>query len=88
MNNELINVKNEEGEKITITSMDLCKLINILRKEEKGEGAKELLHNTLMRSIRNEIELLYNAGISPYNFVQSTYINDRGKVCPCYILMV
>ena len=66
--------------------MDLCKLINILRKEEKGEGAIELLHNTLMRSIRNEIELLYNAGISPYNFVQSTYINDRGKVYPCYVL--
>ena len=86
MNNELKQLIKQEGEKMTITSVDLCKLINILRKEEKGEEAKELLHNTLMRSIRNEIELLYNAGISLYNFVQSTYINDRGKVCPCYIL--
>ena len=86
MNNELKQLIKQEGEKITITSVDLCKLINVLRKEEKGEEAKELLHNTLMRSIRNEIELLYNAGISLYNFVQSTYINDRGKVCPCYIL--
>ena len=86
MDNELKQLIKLEGEKMTITSVDLCKLINILRKEEKGEEAKELLHNTLMRSIRNEIELLYNAGISLYNFVQSTYINDRGKVCPCYIL--
>ena len=86
MENELKQLIKQEGEKITITSVDLCKLINVLRKEEKGEEAKELLHNTLMRSIRNEIELLYNAGISLYNFVQSTYINDRGKVCPCYIL--
>ena len=86
MENELKQLIKLEGEKMTITSVDLCKLINILRKEEKGEEAKELLHNTLMRSIRNEIELLYNAGISLYNFVQSTYINDRGKVYPCYIL--
>ena len=86
MNNELKQLIKQEGEKITITSVDLCKLINVLRKEEKGEEAKELLHNTLMRSIRNEIEILYKAGISLYNFVQSTYINDRGKVCPCYIL--
>ena len=39
-----------------------------------------------MRSIRNEIELLYNAGISQYNFVQSTYVSPRGKVYPCYVL--
>ena len=43
-------------------------------------------HDNLIASIRKEIELLYNMGISLYNFVQSTYINDRGKVCPCYIL--
>ena len=86
MENELKQLIKLEREKMTITSADLCKLINVLRKEEKGEEAKELLHNTLMRSIRNEIELLYNAGISLYNFVQSTYINDRGKVYPCFIL--
>ena len=39
-----------------------------------------------MASIRKEIELLYNMGISLQNFLESTYINDRGKVCPCYIL--
>ena len=86
MKNELKQLIKLEGEKMTITSMDLCKLINILRKEEKGEGAIELRHDTLMASIRKEIELLYNMGISLYNFVQSTYVNPRGKVYPCFIL--
>ena len=45
--------------------MDLCKLINVLRKE---------------------IELLYNMGISLQNFQESTYVNPRGKVYPCYVL--
>ena len=86
MNNELKQLIKQEGEKMIITSVDLCKLINILRKEEKGEEAKELRHDTLMASIRKEIELLYNMGISLYNFVQSTYVNPRGKVYPCFIL--
>lgn len=33
---------------MTITSVDLCKLINVLRREEKGEEAKELTHNNLI----------------------------------------
>ena len=86
MNNELKQLIKQEGEKITITSVDLCKLINILRKEEKGEGAMELRHDTLMASIRKEIELLYNMGISLQNFLESTYVNPRGKVYPCYVL--
>ena len=86
MDNELKQLIKLEGEKMTITSMDLCKLINILRKEEKGEGAIELRHDTLMASIRKEIELLYNAGISLQNFLESTYVNPRGKVYPCYVL--
>ena len=86
MKNELKQLIKLEGEKMTITSMDLCKLINILRKEEKGEGAIELRHDTLMASIRKEIELLYNMGISLQNFLESTYVNPRGKVYPCYVL--
>ena len=86
MNNELKQLIKQDGDKITITSVDLCKLINILRREEKGEEAKELRHDSLMGSIRNEIELLYNVGISLQNFLESTYINDRGKVYSCYIL--
>ena len=59
--------------------MDLCKLINILRKEEKGEEAKELRHANLIRSIESEIELLYNMGISLQNFQESTYANPLGE---------
>ena len=66
--------------------MDLCKLINILRKEEKGEEAIELRHDNLIASIESEIEVLNNLGISLLNFEESTYINPRGKVYPCYIL--
>ena len=52
MKNELKQLIKLEGEKMTITSMDLCKLINILRKEEKGEGAKQIKHCDLMRKIK------------------------------------
>ena len=56
MDNELKQLIKLEGEKMTIISVDLCKLINILRKEEKGEEAKELRHANLIRSIESEIE--------------------------------
>ena len=55
--------------------MDLCKLINILRKEEKGEEAIELRHDNLIASIKSEIELLNNLGISLQNFQESAYVN-------------
>ena len=86
MNNELKQLIKLEGEKMTITSMDLCKLINILRREEKGEEAKELRHDNLIASIKSEIELLYNMGISLLNFKGSTYVSPRGKNYPCYVL--
>ena len=86
MKNELKQLIKLEGEKMTITSMDLCKLINILRKEEKGEEAKELRHDNLIVSIKSEIEVLNNLGISLQNFQDSTYVSPRGKVYPCFIL--
>ena len=86
MENELKQLIKLEGEKMTITSADLCKLINILRREEKGKEAKELAHFNLMISIKSEIETLKSLGISPLNFQESTYVNPRGKVYPCFIL--
>ena len=86
MKNELKQLIKLEGEKMTITSMDLCKLINILRKEEKGEEAKELRHDNLIASIKSEIEVLNNLGISLLNFKESTYVSPRGKNYPCFIL--
>ena len=68
MDNELKQLIKLEGEKMTITSVDLCKLINILRKEEKGEEAKELRHANLIRSIESEIESLKNLEIAELNF--------------------
>lgn len=47
MKNELKQLIKLEGEKMSITSVDLCKLINILRREEKGEKAIELAHKKL-----------------------------------------
>lgn len=75
-----------EEEELRITSIDLCEIINILRREEKGEKAKELAHFNLMISIKSEIETLKSLGISPLNFQESTYVNPRGKVYPCFIL--
>lgn len=86
MKNELKQLIKLEGEKMSITSVDLCKLINILRREEKGEEAKELRHDSLMRSIKNEIEVLNNLGITPQNFVERTYINPKGNNYPCYVM--
>ena len=86
MENELKQLIKLEGEKITITSVDLCKLINILRKEEKGEEAKELRHANLIRSIESEIESLKNLEIAELNFKLGSYIDSQNQIHPCYIL--
>lgn len=39
-----------------------------------------------MISIKNEIEVLNNLGITPQNFVERTYINPKGNNYPCYVL--
>ena len=86
MDNELKQLIKLEGEKMTITSVDLCKLINILRKEEKGEEAKELRHANLIRSIESEIESLKNLEIAELNFELGSYIDSQSQIRPCYIL--
>ena len=86
MDNELKQLIKQEGEKITITSVDLCKLINVLRKEEKGEEAKELRHANLIRSIESEIESLKNLEIAELNFELGSYIDSQNQIRPCYIL--
>ena len=71
---------------MTITSVDLCKLINILRREEKGKEAKELAHNNLMKSIESEIRSLKCLEIAEVNFYHSSYIDSNNKTRPCYVL--
>lgn len=68
---------------VTMTSLEVVELINNFRKEEGNEILKQ--HNTLMRDIRTELEILEKAGIEgQYNFVQSTYRNSQNKIQPCY----
>ena len=83
MKNELKQLIKQEGEKITITSVDLCKLINVLRKEEKGEEAKELRHDNLVVSIRKEIESLKGLEIAELNFELGSYTdsNNKSRLC-------
>ena len=86
MKNELKQLIKQEGEKMSITSIDLCKLINILRREEKGKEAKELRHANLIRSIESEIESLKGLEIAELNFELGPYIDSQNQIRPCYIL--
>ena len=65
-----------------INSVELCELINQLRKEEKGEGAKVLLHKSLMEKIRRILKGNDN------EFKLSSYINSQNKEQPCFSLNV
>lgn len=70
--NELIN-------KETITSLELCKQINIFREQD---GKSELEHKTLMRTIRDEFEEEIGQNI----IVPSEYVNSQGKKQPMFVL--
>lgn len=76
-----------EGKELRISSVDLCELINILRKEEKGEKHTELLHKNLMASIRKEVEVLKALGLeNGINFHLVKYTDKKGEERPCYSL--
>ena len=69
---------------LTITSKQLCDIINMFRAEDNSTPKE---HKTLMRDIRAELEALANAGIEgQHNFVPSSYINSQGKEQPCYVI--
>ena len=68
---------------LTITSKQLCDIINMFREEEGNETV--LQHKNLMASIRAELEALANAGIDDgLNFQPVTYIDNKGETRPCY----
>ncbi len=60
-----------------ITSVELCELINMFRREEGNTTEKK--HDDLLKSIRKEIEELFAVGISLGNFSESIYRNSIGK---------
>ena len=79
MENKLQIINNE----VTMTSKELCELINQFRQAEGNDTLKE--HKTLMRDIRTELEALENAGIdNGYNFVLGEYADKNNQKRPCY----
>lgn len=70
-----------------INSVELCELINQLRKEEKGEGAKVLRHDSLMAKIRKELETMEKLGITNHqNILEVEYTDKKGETRPCFSL--
>ena len=70
-----------------IDSVELCELINQLRKEEKGENAKVLLHKSLMEKIRKELETMEKLGITNgQNILLVEYTDKKGETRPCFSL--
>lgn len=70
-----------------INSVELCELINGLRKEEKGESAKVLLHKSLMEKIRKELETMEKLGITNgQNILLVEYTDKKGETRPCFSL--
>lgn len=70
---------NELMNKETITSLELCKQINIFREQD---GKSELRHDTFLGIIRDEFE----EEISLQEILESTYTNSRGKEYPMFVL--
>ena len=65
--------------KDTISSVELCKQINIFRQQE---GRSELAHYTLLRTIEDEFE----EEIGENKIVCSSYKSLQGKDIPMYVL--
>lgn len=85
--NELQVLDNEK--QLTMSSLELTKLINQFRIEEEGKGGKgytEKLHKTVMRDIRKELKTMEELGIEGggYNFVPSSFTDSQGKSQSCY----
>lgn len=79
MRNNLVVFDNQ----LTITSKQLCDIINMFREEEGNSTPKE--HKNLMRDIRAELEVLANAGIdNGCNFELVEYTDSKGEKRPCY----
>ena len=70
-----------------INSVELCELINQLRKEEKGEGAKVLLHKSLMEKIRKELETMEKLGLgAEQNILPGSFKDKQNQERPCFSL--
>jgi len=80
-----------ENREVRMTSLEVVELINQFREAENLSGDKRrssfMEHKSLMRKIRDEIEVLESLGFEgQQNFAPSSYVNSQNKEQPCYSL--
>ena len=83
--NEIMN------KEISMSSLEVCELINQFRELENLEDSKRrsvpIEHKSLMRKIRDELEVLESMGLKgQQNFAPSSYTNSQNKEQPCFTL--
>lgn len=72
---------------ISMTSKELSDLINVFRKEERGDSAKELKHKDFMKKIRTELDTLESLCLGDgRNISLVEYTDNKGEKRPCYEL--
>ena len=81
--NEMMN------REIRMTSVEVTEMINQFREMENLENDKRrsspMEHKSLMRKIREEVEVLESMGlVGQQNFAPSSYVNSQNKEQPCY----
>lgn len=82
-NTPVVLVGTDGKAEVSITSVELIQLINEFRKEEGNPVEKR--HDDLLKSIRNEIEVLRKAGIvGDGNFSETSYTDSWNREKPCY----
>lgn len=59
-----------------ITSVELCEIINKLRKEEKGIRAKEIVHGDLIKKIRKELEFMEKLGLNGQGNISNRFFKQ------------
>ena len=74
------------NEVVTMTSLEVCNLVNEFRKIEGNK--KEKRHDHFLESIREEMKKLEEANIKigAPNIWESSYTNKQNKQQPCYIM--
>ena len=81
--NELMN------REIRMTSVEVTEMINQFREMENLERDKRrsspMEHKSLMRKIREEVEILKSLGLdNQQNFAPVEYLDKKGEIRPCY----
>lgn len=87
MDNNVINNNNNNNVELCMNSLELETLINKFRQEEGNK--KERVHKRILQDIREELEILKNAGFDnehDFVLVEKGYKDKKGEWRPCYLL--